>query len=502
MSGEMGEMDRCSGEPDGRGLFERFFESSPDGVVVSKPDGTILRANPAACRMLGWTEDELRRGGRSSVLVDDERLAAYLAERERGGVVHAELLLRRADGSVFPAEVTSAVLPAADGETYTCVLFRDATERHRAQEALRRYELLAEHGREVILFVRRADGGIVDANAAAAAAYGYSREELRALTIHALRAPESVALTQAQMAAADAQGIRFETLHRRRDGSLFPVEVSSQGATLGETRLLVSVVRDITERKTIEATLREADRRKTEFLGVLSHELRNPLAPMRNSIHLLERAPPGSAIAERAMAVLRRQTDHLSRLVDDLLDVTRISHGKVELKRTRLDAREVVGRTCEDQRSLFEARGVALAVEVGPRALLVDADEIRLAQVVGNVLQNAAKFTPRGGAAAVSATAADGAVEIRVRDTGAGMEPGQIERMFEPFVQADTTLARSQGGLGLGLALVRGLVELHGGTVRASSEGRDRGVEVVVRLPPAAAQPEPERPAPERAAEV
>jgi PAS domain S-box-containing protein len=471
------------GEPDAERLFQNLFENSPDGVIISKPDGTIIRANPAACRLLGRSEDELRRVGRSAVVVEDERLAAYLAERERSGVVHAELLHRRTDGSVFPAEVTSAVLPAADGEAYTYAVFRDATQRHRAEEALRRYELLAEHGRDVILFVRRADGRILEANAAATAAYGFSREELRSLTIHALRAPASAALTAAQMAVADAEGLRFETVHRRKDGSVFPVEVSSQGATLGETRLLVSVIRDVTERKRIEDALRESDRRKTEFLGVLSHELRNPLAPIRNSVHLLERAPPGSAIAARATEVLRRQTDHLSRLVDDLLDVTRISHGKIELKRAVLDAREVVRRTCDDLRSLFEARGVALAVDVGPRPLPVEADEVRLAQVVGNLLHNAARFTPRGGAAAVSATVVEGSAEVLVRDSGAGIDPAQIERIFEPFVQADTTLARTHGGLGLGLALVRGLVELHGGTVLARSEGRGRGAELVVRLP-------------------
>jgi PAS domain S-box-containing protein len=471
------------GEPDIERLFQKLFEHSADGVLISKPDGTIVRANPAACRMLGRSEDELRRGGRASAVVDDARLAAYLAERERSGVVHAELLHRRADGSVFPTDVTSAVLPGADGETYTYVVFRDATPRRRAEEALRRYELLAEHGRDVILFVRRSDGRIVEANAAATATYGYSREELQSLTIHALRAPESAALTAAQMASADAEGLRFETVHRRRDGSLFPVEVSSQGATLGDTRLLVSVIRDVTERRRIEDALRDADRRKTEFLGVLSHELRNPLAPIRHSVHLLERAPQGGAAAERAKAVLRRQTDHLARLVDDLLDVTRISHGKIELKRGRLDAGEVLRRTCEDHRSLFEGRGVALEVEAGPAPIWVDADATRLAQVVGNLLQNAAKFTPRGGRAAALAAAVDGVAEIRVRDSGAGVEPGELERMFEPFVQGESTLARTQGGLGLGLALVRGLVELHGGSVGGRSDGPGRGAEFVVTLP-------------------
>jgi len=235
------------------------------------------------------------------------------------------------------------------------------------------------------------------------------------------------------------------------------------------------------------AELREADRRKSEFLAVLSHELRNPLGPIRNSIYLLERAAPAGEQALRAKQVLRRQTEHLTRLVDDLLDVTRISVGKIELHRVQLDLREIVRRTTDDLRSLFVDGRVDLAVESPPDPVLVDADPTRMAQVLGNLLQNAAKFTPRGGAVRVRLAVRDGAAELSVRDDGAGMEPATIERMFEPFTQADRTLARSSGGLGLGLSLVRGLVVLHGGTVTARSEGLGRGAEFVVRLPLATA---------------
>ncbi len=234
------------------------------------------------------------------------------------------------------------------------------------------------------------------------------------------------------------------------------------------------------------AHLRDADRRKTEFLAVLSHELRNPLGPIRNSIFLLEGAAPGSEQALRAKLVLRRQTEHLTRLVDDLLDVTRINVGKIELHRVQLDLREIVRRTTDDLRSLFVQGGVELAVEAPPDPVVVDADPTRLAQILGNLLQNANKFTPRGGTVRVRLASRDGAAELSVRDDGAGMEPDTIERMFEPFTQADRTLARSKGGLGLGLSLVRGLVVLHGGTVTARSEGLGRGAEFVVRVPLAA----------------
>jgi len=255
---------------------------------------------------------------------------------------------------------------------------------------------------------------------------------------------------------------------------------------------------DTTERKKAAEALRaanlqlvEADRRKSDFLAVLSHELRNPLVPIRNSVHLLERAPPGSEQAAKARDVIRRQTDHLTRLVDDLLDVTRISRGKIELQRARIDLRDVVRRACDDHRTLFQGRGVLLRVET-PDPVWIDADETRIAQVVANLLQNAAKFSHEGHAVVASVGTADGQAEIRVRDEGIGIRPDLLPRLFEPFVQAEGGLARTKGGLGLGLALVKGLVQLHGGSVRASSGGEGLGAELVVKLPLARA---PERPA-------
>jgi len=240
---------------------------------------------------------------------------------------------------------------------------------------------------------------------------------------------------------------------------------------------------DITERKAAVDLVRAADQNKTEFLSILSHELRNPLAPIRNSIYLLDRTDPGSEKATRARDIIGRQTEHMTRLVEDLLDVTRISHGKLALHRSLFDLRDVVEATANDLVSLFNQDGVVLRVENPPGPVWVDADATRIAQVVGNLLQNAAKFTPRHGTVVVAVAARDGRAELSVRDTGVGMEPGQMERMFEPFAQADRSLGRTKGGLGLGLALVKGLVESHGGSVRASSEGIGRGAEFVITLP-------------------
>lgn len=231
------------------------------------------------------------------------------------------------------------------------------------------------------------------------------------------------------------------------------------------------------------AQLVESDRRKTEFLGVLSHELRNPLAPIRNGLHLLEHTEPGGKKAQWAMSVIDRQVRQLSHLVDDLLDVTRITRGKIHLRRARVELNDIARDTFEDHRAEFEGAGVELGLSLWPEPLPLDADPVRLTQVIGNMLHNAAKFTARGGRASVSVERCGGEAIIRVRDTGAGLTQDMQGRLFEPFSQADRTLDRSRGGLGLGLALVKGIVDLHGGSVSAASAGVGKGTEFVVRLP-------------------
>jgi two-component system CheB/CheR fusion protein len=260
----------------------------------------------------------------------------------------------------------------------------------------------------------------------------------------------------------------------------------------------------VTERERAERALREADQRKDQFLAVLSHELRNPLAPIRNSLHVLEQSPPGAG-AQQAQQIIARQVGHLTRLVEDLLDATRVSHGKLQIRRERLDLGDVVQRTAEDHRDLFTTRDLRLEVVVPDRPAWVNGDRTRLSQVVGNLLQNAAKFSTQGGAVRLALELTGGNAEVHVQDHGVGMEPAMLPRLFEPFSQADETLARSAGGLGLGLALVKGLVEAHGGTVEGTSAGRGTGTEFVVRLPLVAAPvaaPEPEGRAPPRARRI
>ncbi|HVK70789.1 MAG TPA: ATP-binding protein [Polyangium sp.] len=236
--------------------------------------------------------------------------------------------------------------------------------------------------------------------------------------------------------------------------------------------------------RALAEALQEADRRKDEFLAILSHELRNPLAPVRNSLYVLGRAAPGSEQAKRAERVIERQIVHMTRLIDDLLDVTRISRGKIHLQHGPVELCELVHRAVEDLRSVFEQGGVTLGVELPDGPVWVNGDGTRLAQVVGNLLHNAAKFTDRGGRVQVVVSLVEGGrTYIRVSDTGMGIAPEILPRLFNPFTQADRTLTRSRGGLGLGLSLVKGLVALHGGDVRAESEGPGRGATFTIELP-------------------
>ena len=232
-------------------------------------------------------------------------------------------------------------------------------------------------------------------------------------------------------------------------------------------------------------SLEGADRHKNEFLAMLSHELRNPLAPIRNSLYILDRAAPRGEQAGRARAVIERQVAHMTHLVDDLLDVTRISRGKIRLNRKSLDFGKIVRRAVEDHRPVFAMGDIELRVAIPEHPIRIDGDETRIAQVIGNLLQNASKFSDAGGRVTVSVEASEslGQAVARVRDSGAGIAPEMLPRVFEPFTQADRTLDRSRGGLGLGLALVKGLVEMHGGTVGVESEGQGKGAEFAVRFP-------------------
>jgi PAS domain S-box-containing protein len=241
---------------------------------------------------------------------------------------------------------------------------------------------------------------------------------------------------------------------------------------------------DVTAQREAEDALREADRRKDEFIAILAHELRNPLAPVRNAVEVLRLVGPAEPRVIRARDVIDRQVSHMARLIDDLLDVSRIARGKLSLQREVCDLTAIARQTTEDYRATLERAGLHVsAPPADAPQLLVDGDPIRLAQMIGNLLHNAGRFTERGGHVSVRTGVAEQFATIQVIDDGVGIEHGLLSRLFDPFSQADQDLARSKGGLGLGLALTKGLAELHGGSVRVHSEGKGHGSTFTLCVP-------------------
>jgi two-component system CheB/CheR fusion protein len=296
-----------------------------------------------------------------------------------------------------------------------------------------------------------------------------------------------VAMLAAAFAAPERASCELEIETRR--GVRMHVELDVAALVHEDALALIAIV-DLSERKAKEealaladASLRDAERRKDELLAALSHELRNPLLPIRNSLYVVEHTPPGDARHDAARTVIERQVDHLARLVDDLLDITRITRGKIELRRETVDLSELVSATVEDHRACFDASGIVLCAVLGSEPCWIDADPARIVQALSNVLHNAEKFTPRGGAVTVSLSRSGATAVLRVRDSGSGIPADVLPHVFEPFAQAPQPADRPGGGLGLGLALVRGLVELHGGQVGIASDGPGGGTEVTFALP-------------------
>jgi PAS domain S-box-containing protein len=292
-------------------------------------------------------------------------------------------------------------------------------------------------------------------------------------------------------------GLANHTILIARDGREFPIDDSAAPIRDGTGRVngAVLVFRDISERKGVLEALRESDRRKDEFLATLAHELRNPLAPLRNGLQVL-RLTEDIPMREQALEMMERQLAQLVRLVDDLLDVGRITKGKIELRKERLDVADVINDALETSRPLIESSRHDLEIARPPRAIPLVGDRTRLAQVVSNLLNNASKYTPDSGWIRLIGEQDEHHAVFRVRDNGVGIPQDMLPRIFDMFTQVDGTRERAQGGLGIGLTLVRRLVELHGGTVEAHSSGPGQGSEFVVRLPIAPPVPEAESTSP------
>lgn len=278
--------------------------------------------------------------------------------------------------------------------------------------------------------------------------------------------------------------VNFESQMRCKDGSIRYVRISSN--VLRENDQFIhtrSFTRDITDRKRAEMALQEADRRKDEFLATLAHELRNPLAPIKNAVQLFHLQEPHSPELRWGRDVIERQVMQLTRLVDDLLDVSRISRGKIELRRERVELSEVIRGALETTRPLIDANQHMLTISIPKKPIFLDADPIRLSQALSNLLSNAAKYTPDRGKIVLSAVPQNGQVIVRVEDNGIGIQPEMLPHVFEMFAQGDGSLERAHGGLGVGLTLVKRFVEMHGGSVKVFSEGPQKGSAFDLRLP-------------------
>ena len=488
------------------------LSSIGDGVIACDTERRVTFLNPVAAAHTGWTQEEALGRPMSGVLrlVDEETggpandiVAQVLRERRVVGLANHTALISR-DGRQVPIEDSAAPMTDNLGALTGAVLvFHDVGQRRQALSQLTESEARLNRAEEIAHLGSWELDLVADRLTWSDEVFrigGVAREGFGAnfAAFLAIVHPEDRRLVEMAFARSlEKDDDVYELVHRivrQSTKEVRTVHEKGQHFRDGTGRVVRSsgMVHDITERTRAEEALWaaneqlvEADRRKNEFLAVLSHELRNPLAPIRNSLYVLEHAAPGGEQARRAQQVIGRQSGHLSRLVDDLLDVTRISQNKIRLERQNLDLGELVRRTMEDLCSVFEKNGVALEARLPAECVEVNGDATRLAQVVGNLLQNAAKFTKRGGRATVSISvdASSRRAELRVSDSGVGIEPELLGRLFEPFMQADTTLDRSKGGLGLGLALVKGLVELHGGDVQVRSEGPGKGSEFLVRLP-------------------
>jgi PAS domain S-box-containing protein len=350
------------------------------------------------------------------------------------------------------------------------------------------YRLLTENVKDFAIFLLDTGGKIATWNTGAERITGYKEAEVIGQPFAVLFKPQDIINREPEKElsiAAEKGRSEDERWHVRKDGSQFWAMgvVTPLWDEDGTLRGYAKIMRDITARKQAETELAEANRRKDEFLATLAHELRNPLAPVLNGIHLLRLEQTVSPNGQQAIGMIERQTKQLARLVDDLLDVSRITKGKVTLRKERVELHTVVNHAVETVRPLVDSRKHQLSVSLPSESIWLDADPARLQQVVGNLLNNAAKYTEPGGYIRLTGEREGSEVIIRVRDTGIGILSEMLPRIFETFVQGDRAGERAQGGLGIGLTLAKSLVEMHGGKIEARSPGVGKGSEFVVRLP-------------------
>ncbi|MFZ3323873.1 MAG: PAS domain-containing sensor histidine kinase [Usitatibacter sp.] len=476
--------------------FRRLVETVGDyAIFMLDPEGRIQSWNRGAQHLKGYESAEVL-GKHFSIFYPAEAIERRWPQHEldmarQQGRFEDEGWRIRKDGSRFWANVIITAMRDDDGELLGfSKVTRDLTVRRNTEERLReseqRFRALVE-GVQDAIFMLDAGGRVMTWNAGAERITGYRAEEIIGQSFECLYAIDDVA------AGRPAAELRAATLNRRaedrgwrvrKDGTRYwaDVVVTALYDSAGQLRGFAKVTRDLSDKKRMEE-LEQQGRHLTEFLAMLAHELRNPLAPIRNAVGIMAMVGETSPQITWCRAVIERQAMHLTRLVDDLLDVSRITRGKLRLQPAPMDLRDAAANAVEATRPLFEVRRQQLHQEPVVEPVTVNGDITRLTQAVMNLLNNAAKYTPENGDVWLEiGTEGDDAI-VRVKDNGMGIAPETLENVFDLFAQGERTIDRADGGLGIGLTLTRRIVELHGGSIVASSEGYGKGSEFVVRLP-------------------
>jgi PAS domain S-box-containing protein len=482
-----------------------FLERAAIPMHIVASDGTVLWANRAELDLLGYSAEEYVGRNIADCHADRPVIEDILRRLAAGETIKArEVRLRCKDGSIRWGELTSNAHWVDNRFVHSRCFTMDVTARKNAeaqaqkelatqlQELTTLHEVAAQlaaivESSEDAIVSKSLDGTIRSWNSGASRIFGYTEAEALGRPITMI-IPAELHDQEKEIIARISRGERvehFETVRVAKDGRRVDVSLTVSPVRDGSGKVVGAskVGRDITARKASEAALREANRRKDEFIATLAHELRNPLAPIMNGLQLLDMIGSQGESAVKTRSMIGRQARHLVRLVDDLLDVSRINEGKIDLRNEEIDLRSVVANALETLLPALEAARHTLDLNISPDPIVLRGDSVRLAQVIGNLLNNAIKYTDAGGNITVSASRQGAFAVVSVRDNGIGISADLLPRIFDMFVQGDSLLSRASSGLGIGLTLAQKLVELHGGTIAASSDGVGRGSEFIVRLP-------------------
>ncbi|MFA6986700.1 MAG: PAS domain S-box protein, partial [Arenimonas sp.] len=478
--------------------FRLLVDSVTDYAIFLLDVGGFIRTWNAGAKQIKGYEPEEVIGRHVSMFYPEELVAKKWPEHELAvardcGRFESEGWRIRKDGTRFWASVVITRLLDAQGQFHGySKITRDVSERRQQEEQLRhseeRFRLLVEGVQDYAIFMLDPSGHVVSWNAAAERTKGYEAPEILGKHFSIFYPEElNTAGWPAEELRQALEHNRFEDegWRIRKDGSRFwaNVVITPLYDARGRHRGFAKVTRDLTDKRRI-SNLEDKGRRLTDFLAMLGHELRNPLAPISNAVSIIEMADVDSEPVRAARAVISRQLKQMTRLVDDLMDVGRITSGKIHLESKPVNLREAIGEAIEAAEPLVRGKAHSLKLETGNCDPWLQGDKARIVQVVGNLLTNAVKFTPDGGLIVVALRCTDTHAEISVRDTGIGIPHELLVDIFNPFVQGDQDAARSQGGLGLGLSLVREIVLRHRGDVNVYSPAlMGRGSEFVVRLP-------------------